>query len=417
MSSDNDLKCNISLNRYYKGHKTRSQYVAAMANDVADRQKPSTGYSSLAPEIRLKIIHLLLESEPSRVIDLQPPMPPAMKCECVHGEIIDIFPSPRPQYPVTLHINKECRFETLRQYKLAVQAIWHDDRKFFSKPTHKGAYSPKPRQSTEPYFRYHLCYNPSKDIFRIKENFYHWYHQFIFLNPGAEDHIRTVQIDYDVTLSLPGHHLAPSRPSAMLPYLRNFAGHHIQTVQVENDINSRCPKHICTLSRQLTILPYLRKLESVIVNSKTDYRKLYRVTLYMLCQFRSEPLENFPKFTLNVDGVSSTLEIESTSGVLGIDGHPIPYRIGPESKIIRPDFGTRHCRMPRSVKRMISDIARDRGQNIFHWDGYHRKLGSPLKWKDAEMGIPEPFLPAELPCPIRRDKGGEMDLCCDDCGF
>lgn len=353
-----------------------------MATVNLNQRATSLNYNDLSAEIRLKIIHCLLESP--RVIDIQPPIVPPFDGE--EDGIVDEFPSPRPTHPVTLHINRESRHETLRFYKLAVQAIWSDDRKFFQIPT-ETAYEFGPHRNTEPYRRYFLCYDPTKDVFNVKKNFHHWFHHFSKLNVGVEKHIQTIQIEENW--------------QSQAEYYESVMDN--GEVEIES-----------------TTLPALPSLKNVILidkNTSEDATAKYNVwkcALYTAAVFYLNHSTDrrlcprLPTITIKRNGALFPLEIQLAGATLqqslqvaGLDDAAVIHRI---------------CISERTdIRRVIIHLLRlfshHRGKDSVYWETATQKLGPPLVWKDAEMGIPKPFPPMEWPCPLRLAEGKEIELC------
>lgn len=154
----------------------------AMPNDTETRPLIAFHYFPDLPlEIRLDIFRLSFP--PPRTLHLQPTNVKSLPKTNDPSIIKRLY---EEYYPVTLHVNRESRRETLNFYKLAIQDITQFDQQSRVKEFYGAE-----REITTWW-----CFNPAKDVFQLENyNGFYWLPHNLLLNPGLLETIKHVQFE------------------------------------------------------------------------------------------------------------------------------------------------------------------------------------------------------------------------------
>ncbi|CAG8971760.1 hypothetical protein HYALB_00007242 [Hymenoscyphus albidus] len=154
--------------------------------------KPS--FNEIAPEILLHIYHLFLppRTPPFGTTDFKI-LPPADS-----PDRIDL--SYTQHYPITLHINRESRYETLKAYMLVMRDISQFRQQIHITLRH----IPWPKRRITTWW----CFDPANDIVQIPHcNSTRYIVEAVSLNPGFLDNIKHAEwVEEGPSLAFPAHH-------------------------------------------------------------------------------------------------------------------------------------------------------------------------------------------------------------------
>lgn len=138
-------------------------------------------FNDLLIEIRLSIVHLLFPPARMHIFKYHDIRFPGSYIPNIGKRVYDDC------YPVTLHINRECRYATLRFYKLAIWDLLRVNPNFHN-------YDMKPLLDLSMRITTWWCFDPARDVFRITPGTMSFHMlQSSIRNPGLMDMVRHIQ--------------------------------------------------------------------------------------------------------------------------------------------------------------------------------------------------------------------------------